>query len=197
METDQFKTFWQFSKDAAFKMLDTSIDGLDDNEAEKRLREHGSNTIKADSKYSGILLFLSQFKSPVTIMLIVAALLSASLGDVMDTVIILTIVLISSCLGFWQERGAANAVKELLKMVQLHCDVLRGGKKKEITVEEVVPGDLIILSAGDLIPADSLLIVSQELFVDEAAFTGETYPVEKFCGELSPCDQRQSERPGD
>jgi Mg2+-importing ATPase len=184
METDQFKTFWQFSKDAAFKMLDTSIDGLDDNEAEKRLREHGSNTIKADSKYSGILLFLSQFKSPVTIMLIVAALLSASLGDVMDTVIILTIVLISSCLGFWQERGAANAVKELLKMVQLHCDVLRGGKKKEITVEEVVPGDLIILSAGDLIPADSLLIVSQELFVDEAAFTGETYPVEKFCGEL-------------
>jgi Mg2+-importing ATPase len=128
------------------------IDGLDDNEAEKRLKKYGSNTIKANSKYSGILLFLSQFKSPVTIMLIVAALLSASLGDVMDTVIILTIVLISSCLGFWQERGAANAVKELLKMVQLHCDVLRGGKKKEITAEEVVPGDLIILSAGDLIP---------------------------------------------
>ena len=69
METDQFKTFWQFSKDAAFKTLGTGIDGLDDNEAEKRLKKYGSNTIKANSKYSGILLFLSQFKSPVTIML--------------------------------------------------------------------------------------------------------------------------------
>jgi len=173
MEADQYKTFWQFSKETAFKMLVTSQNGLDDKEAAKRIKEYGANSIKADSQYSAIFLFLSQFKSPVTIMLIVAALLSASLGDVMDTIIILTIVLISSFLGFWQEKGAANAVKELLKMVQLHCDVLRNGKKKEITVEEVVPGDLVVLSAGDLIPGDSLLIASQELFVDEAAFTGE------------------------
>jgi len=193
MEADQYKTFWQFSKETAFKMLVTSQNGLDDKEAAKRIKEYGANSIKADSQYSAIFLFLSQFKSPVTIMLIVAALLSASLGDVMDTIIILTIVLISSFLGFWQEKGAANAVKELLKMVQLHCDVLRNGKKKEITVEEVVPGDLVVLSAGDLIPGDSLLIASQELFVDEAAFTGETYPVEKFCGEL-PVDTPLAKR---
>jgi Mg2+-importing ATPase len=193
MEADQYKTFWQFSKETAFKLLVTGQNGLDDKEAAKRIKAYGANTIKADSQYSVIFLFLSQFKSPVTIMLIVAALLSASLGDVMDTIIILTIVLISSFLGFWQEKGAANAVKELLKMVQLHCDVLRGGKKTEITVEEVVPGDLIILSAGDLIPGDSLLIASQELFVDEAAFTGETYPVEKYCGEL-PGDTPLSKR---
>jgi Mg2+-importing ATPase len=193
METDHFKAFWQFNKDKAFEMLVTGPNGLDDHEAEKRLKEYGPNTIKGESQYSGTLLFLSQFKSPVTIMLIVAAILSASLGDVMDTIIILTIVLISSCLGFWQEKGAANAVRELLKMVQLHCDVLRSGKKKEITVEQVVPGDLVILSAGDVIPGDSLLIASQELFVDEAAFTGETYPVEKFCGEL-PADTPLSKR---
>jgi P-type Mg2+ transporter len=193
METDQFKAFWQLSTDTAFKMLNTNQDGLDKQEAEKRLKEYGANTIKAGSKNTAIFLFLSQFKSPVTIMLVVAALLSASFGDVMDTVIILTIVLISSCLGFWQEKGAANAVKELLKMVQLHCDVLRDGKKKEITAEQVVPGDLVVLSAGDLIPADSLLITSQELFVDEAAFTGETYPVEKYCCEL-PTDTPLSKR---
>ena len=184
MESDQYKSFWHLSKDEAFKLLAASQNGLEDKEAAKRIKEYGSNTMKTNSRYSVIFLFFSQFKSPVTIMLIVAALLSASFGDVMDTIIILTIVLISSILGFWQEKGAANAVKELLKMVQLHCDVLRNGKKKEITVEEVVPGDLVILSAGDLIPGDSLLIESQELFVDEAAFTGETYPVEKFCGEL-------------
>lgn len=193
METDQYKTFWQFNKAAAFKMLVTGQNGLDNQEAAKRIKEYGANTIKTNSQYSAILLFLSQLKSPVTIMLIVAALLSASLGDVMDTIIILTIVFISSVLGFWQEKGAANAVKELLKMVQLHCDVLRNGKKKEITVEEVVPGDLVILSAGDIIPGDSLLIESQELFVDEAAFTGETYPVEKYCGEL-PVDTPLSKR---
>ena len=115
-------------------------------------------------------------------MLIGAALLSAFLGDVTDTIIILIIVIISSLLGFWQERGAANAVDELLKMVQIRCSALRGGQKKEVPVETVVPGDIIYLSAGDIIPGDCLLIESQEIFVDEAAFTGETYPVEKQPG---------------
>jgi Mg2+-importing ATPase len=133
METDQVKSFWHFSKDEAFKVLAAAPNGLDDREAAKRIKEYGPNTVNANAQASALLLFLSQFKSPVTIILIVAALLSASLGDVMDTVIILTIVLISSFLGFWQERGAANAVRELLKMVQLHCDVLRSGKQIEIT----------------------------------------------------------------
>ena len=81
---------------------------------------------------------------------------SAGLGDVADTVIILTIVLISSLLGFWQERGAANAVVELLKMVSLHCSILRDGKARELPLDAVVPGDIVLLSAGDVIPADSL-----------------------------------------
>ncbi|HZX58658.1 MAG TPA: magnesium-translocating P-type ATPase, partial [Mucilaginibacter sp.] len=145
----------------------------------KRLVTYGPNTIKANTRSSAIILFLSQFKSPVTLLLIIAALLSAGLQDITDTVIILTIVLISSCLGFWQEKGAADAVRELLKMVQLHCMVIRNGATKEIASEDVVPGDVVVLSAGDIIPGDSLIMDSQELFVDEAAFTGETYPVEK------------------
>lgn len=132
-----------------------------------------------------MLLFLSQFKSPVTILLIVAAILSASLGDSTNTIIILIIVLISGLLGFWQEKGAAHAVKELLKMVQLHCTVLRDLSRKEVLVENVVPGDIICLTAGDIIPADCLVINTDQLFVDEAVFTGETYPVEKRPGVVS------------
>ena len=192
-KTDTFLGFWQLSKEEAFDRLSSSQNGLADAEVAKRLKEYGPNTIKANSRSSAFLLFLSQFKSPVTLMLIAAALLSASLGDITDTVIILIIVFISSFLGFWQEKGAADAVRELLKMVQLHCTILRNGKTKDIPTGEVVPGDVIVLSAGDIIPADSLILDSQELFVDEAAFTGETYPVEKeSC--LLPADTPLSKR---
>ena len=173
------QSFWHLSKEDALKLLSCSINGLSVKEAAARLKIYGPNTIKNNTKTSALLLFLAQFKSPVTLLLIIAALLSASLGDLADTVIILGIVLISSFLGFWQEKGAADAVQELLKLVQLHCTLLRDNEKKEMPVEAVVPGDVVYLSAGDLIPGDSLILDSQELFVDEAAFTGETYPVEK------------------
>ncbi|MDB5110921.1 MAG: magnesium-translocating P-type ATPase [Mucilaginibacter sp.] len=191
--TDQFKSFCHLNSEEAFHQLATTKDGLDEKEVTKRIKTYGPNTIKANSKSSAILLFLSQFKSPITLMLIVAALLSAGLRDAADTVIILAIVLISSFLGFWQEKGAADAVSELLKMVQLHCVILRNGQQKELPVEVVVPGDVVILSAGNLIPGDCLILESQELFVDEAAFTGETYPVEKNAGIL-PADTPLAKR---
>jgi Mg2+-importing ATPase len=178
-KTDPNGSFWHLDKAEALKQLSASEQGLSNQDAINRIKEYGPNKIKADTNKSAFILFLAQFKSPVTLLLIIAAVLSASLGDVADTSIIFIIVLISGFLGFWQERGAANAVKELLKLVQLHCDVLRGGQKTEISMEDVVPGDMVILSAGDIIPGDCLIIASQELFTDEAAFTGETYPVEK------------------
>jgi len=177
-------SFWSWSQQEAFRRLSSENIGLKAADAANRLRRYGSNILERSAISSTFLLFLSQFKSPVTLMLVAAALLSAGLGDVPDTIIILVIVLISSFLGFWQERGAANAVAELLKMVQLHCTVLRDGQKKEVPMENAVPGDVISLSAGDIVPGDSLLLESQELFVDEAAFTGETYPVEKKSGIL-------------
>jgi Mg2+-importing ATPase len=112
---------------------------------------------------------------------------------VTDAVIILIIILISSSLGFWQEKGAAHAVEDLLKMVQIRCRILRDGTESEWPVDTVVPGDIIVLSAGDVIPGDSLLMDSKELFIDEAAFTGETYPVEKNAGIL-PADTVMSKR---
>jgi Mg2+-importing ATPase len=185
LETDELSHFWHLSVDDAFNKLSCRISGLTSKEADERLKQYGLNTIKSKKRVSALMLFLSQFKSPITLLLIAAALLSARLGDVTDTVIILVIVLISSLLSFWQEKGAANAVNELMKLVQLNCSVLRDGDKKEIPMERAVPGDIIYLTAGDIIPGDSLIIESQEIFVDEAAFTGETYPVEKSSGILS------------
>ena len=174
--------FWSLKTEDAFKNVSSTDNGLSSNEAKARLKKYGANTFKAQSRSSSVILFLVQFKNPITILLIAAALLSMGLGDFSDAFIILFIILVSSSLGFWQEKGAANAVAELLKMVQIKCRIVRDEKEIELPVENVVPGDIIILSAGDVIPADSLLLESKELFIDEAAFTGETFPVEKNTG---------------
>lgn len=182
--TITINSFCHLSQTEAFTLLGCTAQGLTQAEARSRLKKYGINTIRPGATHSAFRLFFSQFKSPITLLLIAAALLSIGLADVADTLIILIIVLISSCMGFWQEKRAANAVFGLLKLVQLHCDVLRDGIKKAIPVETAVPGDIVILAAGDIIPGDSLILSSQELFTDEAAFTGETYPVEKNAGVL-------------
>jgi Mg2+-importing ATPase len=103
-----------------------------------------------------------------------------------NAIIIITIILISSLLGFWQERGAANAVEKLLAIVETKAAVLRDGTPKEISVEKIVPGDIVILNAGDLIPGDAIILDSKDLFVNEASLTGETFPAEKTVGILPP-----------
>jgi Mg2+-importing ATPase len=182
LPADPLDHFWALDSKEALRILSCTDKGLSGEAASERLKAYGPNTLKGASHVSAALLFLSQFKSPITLLLIGAALLSMGLGDLTDATIILFIILISSCLGFWQEKGAAHAVEELLKMVQIRCRLLRGGEEKEWPVEAVVPGDVVVLSAGDLIPGDSLLLESRELFIDEAAFTGETFPVEKNAG---------------
>jgi len=179
---NSLEKFWSLTTSDALKYVSSTDKGLSNNEVKARLKKYGANTFKAQSRSSAIILFLMQFKNPITILLIAAALLSMGLGDLSDAFIILFIILVSSSLGFWQEKGAANAVAELLKMVQIKCRIVRDEKEIELPVETIVPGDIIILSAGDVIPADSLLLESKELFIDEAAFTGETFPVEKNVG---------------
>lgn len=181
------QNFWNLSSGDACQMLSCSSQGLSVSEATARLQKYGPNTLKTDRHSSLFILFLSQFKSPITLLLIAAVLLSMGLGDFTDAVIILIIILISSFLGFWQEKGAARATEELLKMVQIRCRIIRDGLSKELPLETVVPGDVTVLSAGDIVPGDCLLLDSNELFIDEAAFTGETFPVEKNTGIL-PAD---------
>jgi P-type Mg2+ transporter len=178
--------FWALSTEQALEALSSSINGLTQKTAQERLKLQGANSLKGKEKASPFMLFLFQFKSPITLLLIAAALLSFALRDRPDATIILIIVLASGILGWWQEKGAANAVEQLMKMVQISCRVFRDGAESKIHIEEIVPGDIVLLSAGDLIPGDSLLMESKELFIDEAVLTGETFPVEKNTGILQP-----------
>ena len=176
--------FWSIPASEMQKKLDATIEGLKSSESSERLKKYGANILKPKHRFNTLSILLSQFKSPITIILLSAAVLSFFLGDAKDTVIIIAIVLISSILGFWQEKGAADAFEKLLGSVRVKSTVLRDGQEKEIPIEEIVPGDIIVLHAGDMIPADSLILESKELFVNEATLTGETYPVEKSAGVL-------------
>ena len=186
-------TFWNSDPQQLFQNLKTSKEGLTSSEAAIRQQTYGPNQLSKSSRSSGIMLFLGQFKSPITLLLIGAAILSYFLHDPTDALIIMFIVLVSSILGFWQEKGAGDAIHKLLSIVQLKANVLRDKQWAEIPLREIVPGDIVKLSAGDSVPADSLLIESNELFTDEAAFTGETFPAEKKTGVI-PADSPMAKR---
>jgi Mg2+-importing ATPase len=180
------KVFWSIPASELLQQLQTSPEGLAKDEAQERLDRYGLNLLKPKKKSDALTLLLSQFKSPIILILLFAAGLSLFLHDPTNAVIILVIVLVSGLLGFWQERGAVDAVEKLLAIVQIKTNVIRNGDSKEVPVEEVVPGDVVFLKAGDVIPGDCLVLESKDLFVDEAALTGETYPVEKSIGTRSP-----------
>jgi P-type Mg2+ transporter len=178
----QNSPFWSLPDDRVLQQLHSSANGLSDREAKQRLVKYGSNSLKQQRKSSDIGLLLNQFKSPIVLILIFAAGLSIFLKDRTDAIIILTIVLASGLLGFWQERGASDAVEKLLALVQVKATVLRSGQSQEIPHEDVVPGDIVLLTAGDSIPGDCLVLESKDLSVNEAALTGETYPADKISG---------------
>ena len=187
------RPFWTVTAAELFQELQTTPQGLTDDEAKERLKRYGVNLLKPKKKSDALTLLLSQFKSPIILILLFAAVLSLFLHDPTDAMIILAIVLVSGLLGFWQERGAVNAVDKLLAIVEIKATVIRDGDPKEVPLEEIVPGDIILLRAGDVIPGDSLILESKDLFVDEAALTGETYPVEKVT-EVLPTEKPLSQR---
>ena len=191
--TQLLPTFWNMPAPEVLEQLGCAPQGLSTAQAKAALAHYGPNTLRAAQRWSGLRLLLKQFQSPITLILIGAAILSLFLGDRTNAIIILAIVAISSVLGFWQERGAANAVAHLLAVVQTTTTVLRDGGKISVALAEVVPGDLVLLAAGATIPGDCLLLESHDLFVDEAALTGETYPVEKSSG-VQPVDTALSGR---
>jgi len=171
--------FWSIESTQLLQKLETSIEGITSADAQQRLASYGANLLKAPKRSDVITLLLAQFKSPIILILLFATGLSFFLHDPADAFIILSIVLASGLLGFWQERGASNAVAKLLSIVQIKVAVLRDGNSEEIPIEEIVPGDIVLLNAGDVIPGDGLVQESKDLFVDEAMLTGETFPVEK------------------
>jgi Mg2+-importing ATPase len=159
---------------------------LTNDEAQRRLSSYGYNLLKEKKKADAITLLLNQFRSPLVLILLAAAILSIFLQDPTSAAIILVIVFVSGILGFWQERGASDAVEKLLSIVQINSTALRNGETCQIPIEQIVPGDVVILNAGNMVPGDCALIEVRDLFVDEATLTGETYPAEKSVAILTP-----------
>jgi len=179
-------SFWSVPAADMLRKLQVTVIGITGKEARKRLINYGPNRLKPQKRSDTFTLLIAQFKSPIILILLAATGLSLFLHNIADASIILTIVVLSGLLGFWQEHGASNAVAKLLALVQIKATVLRDGKPQEIFIEDIVPGDMAILNAGDIVPGDCLILESKDLFVDEAMLTGETFPVEKAVSVLPP-----------
>ncbi len=174
--------YWSLQADQLFGGLHSSANGLSQSDAQEILRRNGPNQIRSRERVTPLGLFLNQFKSPIVIILIFATIVSAFLQDWADAIIILLIVLGSALLSFYQEYNANSAADKLRAQVSLKSNVLRDGKSASILTEEVVPGDVVLLSAGSLIPADGVVLEGDDFFVNQAVLTGETFPVEKKPG---------------
>lgn len=146
------------------------------------MEEFGFNVLKAREKVTPLRLFLDQFKSPLVLILLFAAGVSAMLQEWVDALIVLAIVLGSAVLSFVQEYRASTAIEKLRVRVTIKATVLRDGQPQTIPTEEVVPGDVVLLSAGSLVPADGIVLEAKDFFVNQAVLTGETFPVEKKPG---------------
>jgi len=160
-----------------YKKLETSENGLSEEEAKRRLEIYGFNEVKR-RRISFFQMLLHIF-NPIILLLLFASILSFFLGEKIDAIIILTIIGISLTLDLIQEHKASKAAEMLKERVSVTATVIREGKRREVKVRELVPGDIIVLSAGDIVPADCRVISAKDFFVDESSLTGESYPVEK------------------
>ena len=185
MYEKEFENYWSIPTEKLMLTLQTDISGLSNEEAQKRLKEYGENTIKKQEKATKLILFLGQLKNPIMLILIFATIVLASTGDLTDATIILAIILGSSILSFFQEYRASNAVEELRAKVQIKSIVLRDGKLEEMPARMIVPGDIIKFSAGSFISVDGLVLEANEFSVNEAILTGESIPAEKEPGILA------------
>ena len=160
--------------DKVFELTGSSPRGISSGEALERLKEHGPNSLIEKKKKSPWVIFLHQFKDFMIIVLMAAAIISGFIGDITDTIIIITIILLNAIIGFIQEYRAEKAMEALKKMATVRAMVQRDGKPVNILSEELVPGDLVLLESGNVVPADLRLMDSQGLLVNESALTGES-----------------------
>jgi Mg2+-importing ATPase len=181
-DTSENPAWWL--KPLAEPRAELAIDaaGLSSTEARTRLAKFGPNLFRDHKEHPLWLQFISRFKNPLIILLLVASAISAFTGEMTNFVIITLMVLFSVTLDFIQEHRAGKAAESLRKTVSVRARVIRDGNSMEVPVTEVVPGDLVVLSAGDMVPADGLVLEAGDLFVKQALLTGESYPVEKRPG---------------
>ena len=176
------------ARETAAQLQTDTARGLSAAEAATRLAKHGPNRLQGAKEKSILAMIFDQLKDFLVLILMVAAVVSIVLGETLDGVIILAIVVLNTFLGVYQENKASNALKALKEMASPHAKVLRDGVITEIASGDVVPGDLVVLDAGDYVPADVRLVDAVNLKIDEAALTGESVPVEKDADALLPED---------
>jgi P-type Ca2+ transporter type 2C len=165
--------------DETYQRLNSSEKGLTEQEAKARLDEHGLNELIVQKPTSILQLIIHQFSDFMIIVLILAAIISGIIGDITDTLIILLIVLLNALLGFIQEYRAEKAMQALKKMAASHATVLRNGIHTTVLASQLVPGDVVIIETGNIVPADIRLTESNLLKANEASLTGESFPAEK------------------
>lgn len=178
--------YWSQDPSTLTASLETSPVGLSSVQAATQFGLVGPNSVEDNARLSALRLLLRQFESPLVLILAFAAVISLVLQQWVDAAIILAIVLGSSLLSFFQEYRASSAVEELKKRLALTARVLRDGVERDLPVKMIVPGDVVLLSAGNLIPADGLVIEAADFLVSEASMTGESFPVEKRPGIVAP-----------
>lgn len=172
--------WYQKSREDLLKELNTDIsNGITQNDASERLEKYGPNELEEDAKVSFLSKLADQFKDVLVLILIIAAILSAVVGDTVEAVVIIAIVVINALLGLYQEGKAEKSLEALQKMSAPSAKVIRDGQQTEVVSSEVVPGDIVILETGDIIPADLRLMESSNLKIDESSLTGESVPVDK------------------
>jgi Mg2+-importing ATPase len=174
--------YWSVPVAAVLAALDATPLGLTSDEAARRLREAGPNVVEPGRPDSVAALLLRQFASPLVLILVFGALVSAGVGDWLDASIILVIVAGSTMLGFWQEYRGSRAVAALRSRLALTSRVWRDGRAAAIPLRDVVPGDVVELSAGNMVPGDGVVLDARDFLVNEATLTGESLPVEKSPG---------------
>ena len=171
--------WYQLDADAALEQLDSTRDGLSDREAEQRLATFGPNELEDRGGRSSLQIFLSQFRDLFTVILIVAAAISAFLEDWIEAVAILAIIVLNAAMGFVQEKKAEEAMAALKRMSVPEVTLVRSGQAIVTTSRDIVPGDVLVLETGNIIPADGRLVEAVNLDIEEAPLTGESVPVSK------------------
>jgi Mg2+-importing ATPase len=177
---------WSEPQDRLLARLQSDPQGLTREQAGRLLQLHGPNRLKRTAGRSALQVLASQFGSPLVLILVFAALVSLATGQLLDASIVLAIIAASSLLSFAQEYRADRAVQRLLERIKLRADVLRDGRPVEVDAADLVPGDVLCLSAGSLIAADARVLEAHDFFVNQALLTGETFPVEKHAGTVAP-----------
>ena len=171
---------------SALKELDTSNKGISQQEAESRMERFGPNILKEGKKTPKWVKFLKQFTDVLVIVLLIAAVVTAIIEPTgIDWIVIAAIVLINATIGYIQEEKAEDAIEKLKKMSSPKAVVMRKGKKKKVDASELVPGDIIRIRIGDIVPADAKLLEGDPVEVDQTALTGEALPVSREAGQVA------------